>query len=216
MKKIKLLIADDHALIREGLKRMLEFEEDLSFLGESRNGKELLEIIKVEVPNIVLLDMNMPLMGGIETLREIKKSYSNIKVIMLTVENDRSTIQKAIETGADGYVLKDSAGEEIVNAIRTVNDGGQYIDKSLVNILFSALRGNGKIENNILNTLTNRELEILSKISEGYSNKEIGEELFISEKTVKNYATKIFKKIGVEDRVQATILALKNKIGDLI
>lgn len=216
MKKIKLLIADDHALIREGLKRMLEFEEDLSFLGESCNGQELLDILKEEEPNIALLDMNMPVMDGIETLREIKKNHQNIKVIMLTVENDRNTIQKAIETGADGYVLKDSAGEEIVNAIRTVFNGGQYIDKSLVNILFSALRSSEPKGDNILKTLTTRELEILSKISEGHSNKEIGEQLFISEKTVKNYATKIFRKIGVDDRVQATILAIKNNISKIV
>ncbi|MGL4774720.1 MAG: response regulator [Clostridium sp.] len=216
MNKIKILIADDHALIREGLKRMLEFESDLDILGDACNGKELITLMENNKPNIVLLDMNMPVQDGIETLKYIKKTYKDIKVIMLTVENERSTIHKAIETGADGYVLKDSAGDEIVNAIRTVTFGGQYIDKSLVNILFSAIREKEEVQENILSTLTERELQILSKISKGMSNKEIGESLYISEKTVKNYATKIFRKINVEDRVQATIVALRNEIDEFV
>ncbi|MGL5152819.1 MAG: response regulator [Clostridium sp.] len=212
MSKIKILMADDHALIREGLKRMLGFEEDLTILGDASNGKELLDLLKMNEPDIVLLDMNMPVQNGLETLKILKNTYSSIKVIMLTVENDRNTIHKAIESGADGYVLKDSAGEEIVSAIKTVFLGGQYIDKTLVNILFSAIREKEEPEENILSHLTERELQILSKISKGMSNKEIGESLYISEKTVKNYATKIFRKINVDDRVQATIMALRNNI----
>ena len=154
----------------------------------------------------------MPLINGIEVLESIKKQGDKIKVIMLTVENDRKTINTAINIGADGYMLKDSAGTDIVNAIRIVNKGEKYIDKSLVSILFLDIKV--KKTPSILDKLSKREVEVLYKISKGFSNKEIGEQLYLSEKTVKNYATNLFRKMNVEDRVQATILAIENNIGE--
>ena len=210
--KIKLIIIDDHDLIREGLNRILSFEDDLVILGEGKNGSEALELIKVLTPDIVLLDINMPIMDGIETLKRIKEYSKETKVVMLTVENDRRTINQAIDIGADAYVLKESAGSEITNAIRIVYNGEKYIDKALVKMIFSDIKNNFNKEKNILDTLTDRELNILFEISTGLRNKEIGEKLFLSEKTIKNYVTNVFRKIGVEDRVQATIFAINNNI----
>ena len=171
-----------------------------------------MKLLNMNELDVVLLDCNMPIMNGIEVLGIIKAKGDKIKVIMLTVENDRKTINTAINIGADGYMLKDSAGEEIVNAIRTVYKGEKYIDKSLVSILFSDIKIKDKKASNILDKLSKREVEVLIKISEGLSNKEIGEQLYLSEKTIKNYATNLFRKINVEDRVKATILAIENNI----
>lgn len=216
MKKevINILIADDHELIRQGLKTIISFEDNLKIAGQAHNGEELLKLLKLYEADIVLLDFNMPVMNGIETLKRIKEEKPSVKVIMLTVENDRRTIHEAIEIGADGYVLKDSAGTEIVDAINTVCSGEKYIDKSLVSMLFLDIKSKNESKTSVLDKLSKREIEVLLNISKGLSNKEIGESLYISEKTVKNYATNIFKKINVEDRVRATILAIQNNIED--
>ena len=209
---IRILIADDHDIIRQGLNRIISFEEDMDVAFEAENGERALKLLDIHELDVVLLDCNMPIMNGIEVLGIIKAKGDKIKVIMLTVENDRKTINTAINIGADGYMLKDSAGEEIVNAIRTVYKGEKYIDKSLVSILFSDIKIKDKKASNILDKLSKREVEVLIKISEGLSNKEIGEQLYLSEKTIKNYATNLFRKINVEDRVKATILAIENNI----
>lgn len=213
-KVIKVLLADDHDLIRQGLKRIIEFEDNLQVVGEADNGEKVISLIEITCPDIILLDMKMPLMDGLDVLKKIKEKKNKIKVIMLTVENDSRVIRDAINIGADGYVLKEAAGHEIVNAIKIVNGGDKYIDKSLVSLLFSSLSKDKKEESNIFDGLSNREVEILYYISKGYSNKEIGDTLYISEKTVKNYATKLFRKIDVSDRVHATIFAIDNEIDE--
>jgi len=133
---IKILIADDHDLIRQGLKRIISFEENIIIVGEAENGEKVLNMLKICEPDVILLDMKMPLMDGLEVLKRAKEGSKTIKIIMLTVENDRTFILDAIDKGADGYVLKESAGTEIVDAIKTVYGGEKYIDKSLVSILF--------------------------------------------------------------------------------
>jgi len=215
-KVIRVLIADDHDLIRQGLRRIISFEEDMDIVGEAINGVKVLDMLGFTAPDVVLLDLNMPLMNGIETLKKIKEKEhgDTIKVIMLTVENDKKTIYEAINIGADGYILKDSVGAEIVEAIRTVYQGEKYIDKSLVSIFFQDIKGKNKKEANILDNLSKREIEVLMNISRGLSNKEIGGQLYISEKTVKNYATNIYRKINASDRVQAAITAIENDIED--
>lgn len=214
MKKeeIKVLIADDHDLIRQGLKRIISFEEDMIIVGEAENGEKVLDMLKSCEPDVILLDMKMPLMDGLEVLQRAKEGSNAIKVIMLTVENDKAFILDAISKGADGYVLKESAGTEIVEAIKTVYSGDKYIDKSLVSLLFSGFKIKDKKELCILDSLSKREIEVLLYISKGFSNKDIGECLFLSEKTVKNYATNLFRKIGAHDRVRATIFALDQNI----
>lgn len=212
--EIKILIADDHDLIRQGLKRILSFEEGFCIVGEAENGERALEMIKQHKPDVLLLDVNMPLIDGIKVLERVKEEGSTVKIIMLTIENQRQTIRQAINIGVDGYVLKDSAGEEIIEAIKTVYNGEKYIDKSLVSLLFSDIKNKDIKTTSILDTLSKREIEVLLKISKGLSNKEIGEKLYLSEKTIKNYATNLFIKINAHDRVQATIIGLENHIED--
>lgn len=216
MKKevIKVLIADDHDIIRQGLRRIIDFEKDMDIVGEAENGEKVLDILKHTDSNvIVLLDLNMPVMNGIEALRKVKEQKNNnTKVIMLTIENDRKTIYEAIHIGADGYILKGSMGTDIIEAIRIVQKGEKYIDKSLVTMFFQDIKGKNKRETCILDELSKREIDVLMYISKGLSNKEIGKKLFISEKTVKNYATNLYRKIDASDRVQATITAIENDI----
>lgn len=216
MKKevIKILVADDHDIIRHGLKRIISFEKDMNIVCEAENGQKVLKLLNQHEIDVVLLDCNMPIMNGIEVLKSIKERGYKTKVIMLTVENDRRTLHTAINIGADGYMLKDSAGTEIAEAVRMVHNGEKYIDKSLVSILFSDIKVNEKKSTNILDKLSKREIEVLVKISKGLSNKEIGEQLYLSEKTIKNYATNIFRKVNVEDRVQAAILGIENNIDE--
>ena len=209
---IKVLIADDHALIRQGLKSIIQFENDLNVVGEAENGEIVLNMLNRYDTDVLLLDINMPLINGIKVLEQTKKLNNAVKVIVLTVEDDRRVIHEAIDIGADGYLLKDSVGTEIVDAIRTVFSGEKYIDKSLVSTLFSDIKSKDEREKNILDVLSKREVEVLLKISKGLSNKEIGEQLFLSEKTIKNYVTKIFRKIDAPDRVHAAIIAFKSSI----
>lgn len=208
--EIKVLIADDHPMIREGLKTILGFEEGISVVGEAVDGEQALMLMSTCHPDVVLLDCNMPIKHGLEVLQNIKACYSGVKTIMLTVETDRKMMHIAIQNGTDGYMLKDSAGKEIVSAIKKVYLGEKYLDESLLSFLFSHLQMQDEKVQNLLDLLSKRELEVLIQISQGFNNKQIGEVLYLSEKTVKNYATNLFKKLDVCDRVQATIFALQN------
>lgn len=211
-KEIKVFIADDYDIIRHGLKGILSFEDNIKVVGEASNGEDAIKMLDLIDVDVVLLDFNMPRLNGIEVLKSIKESNRKIKVIVITVEDDINTIHKAIDIGADGYMLKDSAGTEIVDAIKTVYENEKYIDKSLVSLLFVDIKCKGNNTNSLLNNLSNREIEVLIQISRGLSNKEIGEKLYLSEKTIKNYSTSLFRKINVQDRVQATIFAIKNNV----
>ena len=211
---IKVLIADDHDLIRQGLKTILNYEADISVIGEASNGKEALFMIETHKPDVLLIDINMPLMSGLEVLKVIKDNKLSVKVLLLTVESDKKTILDAIEIGADGYILKGSSTQELIDGIRRVFNDENYIDKSLVSMLFKKVTTK-EVRNEVLDALGKRDLEILYYISKGYSNKEIGDMMFLSEKTIKNNATRIFKIIDVKDRVHATIYALEHKIAEL-
>lgn len=210
-KPIKVLIADDHALIRQGLKSLLSLEPRINVVCEADEGHSIVPLLNAYKPDILLMDINMPGMTGIEVLKIIKKNETNTRVVFLTVEDDQKTLMQAIEIGAEGYVLKGSPPVELIEAILRVSEGENYIDKSLVSVLFNKVI-NIQNKGSHFDMLTEREVEILYFISKGFSNKEIGEELFLSEKTIKNNATRIFKKIGVNDRVQATIYAIENEI----
>lgn len=211
----RILVADDHGLIREGLKRILGLQEGIKVIGEAINGKEAVENTLALMPDVLLLDVNMPDMTGLEVLKEIKRKKSSIKILMITAAGDRETLFSALEAGADGYILKDSESIDLVQAIEEVCGGETYIDKRLVSYLINKVKRQSDASSNKLLELTSRELSVLKLISEGYTNRETSEKLFISEKTVKNYATNIFKKLEVKDRVQATLYALRNHIDEL-
>lgn len=212
MKVIRLAITDDHALIREGLIRIISYEKDLEIVIESDSGEDLIKKLEKVTPEIILLDINMDKLDGVETLKIVKKRWPKIKIVILTVEKQKRKIKEVLKLGADGYVLKESAGGEITSAIRTVVGGEKYIDKSLMQTMFmEAMVGKKGSE---LDELSDRELNVLIMLSQGMKNKEIADNLYLSEKTVKNYVTSIFRKINVEDRVHAAIYALENNVAE--
>jgi len=204
------MIADDYEIIREGIKRVLEFEDNIKVVAESVDGNDVINQVKILKPDVLLLDMSMPGHSGLEILKLLRGDNIDIKVIILTIERGADIINAAIEAGADGYVVKESTTAEIVEAINTVHDGKKYLDKSLMGLMFN--KYNHQNKESIFDELSERELEITYWISKGYSNKEIAGELYLSEKTIKNNLTKIFKKLEVKDRVHAAVLAVTNNI----
>lgn len=213
MNPIKVVIVDDHALIREGIKKLLELEDGIEIVAVAQDGEDALEKIATYRPDVVLLDINMPKMNGIECLKQIKSKYTKTKVIMLTIHEDSEYLIKTINIGAEGYVLKDADVSSLVKAIQKVVSGDIYIHPTLSNVLVKAYkRKDEEEEEELIAGLTRREYEVISLISKGFNNKEIGQELYISEKTVKNHVSNIFKKINVNDRTQAALFALKNNI----
>lgn len=213
MKKIKVVIVDDHALIREGIKKLLELEESFEIQALAGDGYEALEVIKAQKPDVVLLDINMPNMNGIDCLKQIKSDFPETKVIMLTIHEDAEYLIETINIGAEGYVLKDADVSSLIKAIQKVVQGEVYIHPTLSGILVREYKSKNKNLDDIMgNNLTKREYEVIRLISRGYNNKEIAVELFISEKTVKNHVSNIFKKIKVTDRTQAALYAIKHNI----
>lgn len=211
MKVINVLIADDHSLVRQGLKQILELEKDIRIVGQAGDGEEAIAKVQQLKPDVVLLDINMPKLNGIQTLRRLKDMDKTTKVIMLTFHEDQEYLYETINLGANGYVLKDSESESLIRAVRDVYKGQSYIHPSLASSLVRDFN-QGQKENNKENKLTRREYEVLTLIAEGLNNKEIAYGLFISEKTVKNHVSNIFKKIDVNDRTQAAIYAYKHNI----
>ena len=208
---VKVMLAEDHALMREGIKHLLEFDGSIEVIDEANNGKECLEKLEKIEPDILLLDINMPDMNGIEVLEELKKQNKNIKILMLTVHSEVEYLIKAIDIGANGYILKDSGSLELKQAINVIMTDGSYIQPSLLPALNSRLI-NRDIDKEKLESLTKREIEILIQVAGGMFNKEIANNLDISERTVKNHISNIFKKIDVSDRTQAAVFAIKNNV----
>ncbi len=211
---VKVMLTDDHVLMREGIKHLLEFDGSVEVIEEASDGVECLEKLEKVTPDILLLDINMPDMNGIEVLEELKKRNSNIKVLILTVHSEVEYLIRAIDIGANGYILKDSGSAELKQAINTIMNNDSYIQPSLLPALNSRLI-NRDIDKEKLESLTKRELEILKQVVGGMFNKEIAASLHISERTVKNHLSNIFKKIDVSDRTQAAVFAIRNNIVNL-
>lgn len=211
MNKIKVMIVDDHELIREGLKQLLELEGDIEVVSEAGNGVECLEKLKRNEPDVLLLDINMPKQNGIEVLQKIRDRNMQTKVLILTVHNEIEYLVKAVDIGVNGYILKDSTSEELRKAIYSVMDNEIYIQASLIPLLNSKLIARD-IDKEKMDDLTRREMEVLINIASGMSNKEIANNLKISERTVKNHISNIFKKIDVSDRTQAAVFAIRNNL----
>lgn len=213
-KQIRIVIADDHSMIREGLKQLLELDDDILVVGEAGNGQECLEIIDQVHPDVVLLDINMPVMNGLKMLEILRASDNkDQKVLILTIHNEIEYLLKALDIGIEGYVLKDSESAILRKAISKVDAGEEYIDFTMVPMLSEKLTQ--EKEKTEEEKLTRREIEVLKLLSEGLINKEIAYKLSISEKTVKNHVSNIFKKLGVFDRTQAAVYAIKNNIVEL-
>lgn len=208
---IKVMIADDHILMREGIKQLLEFDGKIEVIAEANDGEECLEKLKTVKPEVLLLDINMPKKNGIEVLKSIRNQNLKVKVLILTVHNEIEYLLKAVDIGVDGYILKDSESAELKRAIMTVLEGESYIQSSLIPALNSRLIARD-VDKEKIDSLTKRELEVLVQVANGMFNKEIANTLNISERTVKNHLSNIFRKIEVSDRTQAAVFAIKNDI----
>jgi len=211
---IRIVIADDHSMIREGLKQLLELDGDVCVVGEAGNGEICLEVIEEKKPDVVLLDINMPVMDGLEMLEVLRKSDNrNQKVLILTIHDEIEYLLRAIKIGVEGYVLKDADSSVLKKAINAVVAGETYIDYTMVPLLNESKAKNILVQET--DAMTRREIEVLKLLAEGLFNKEIAYKLSISEKTVKNHVSSIFKKIGVSDRTQAAVYAIKNNIVEI-
>lgn len=205
------MITDDHSMIREGLKNLLELDGDIQVIAEAENGEDCLEKLKNVKPDVLLLDINMPKMNGLEVLQNFKTQRKKVNVLVLTVHNEVEYLMKAVDIGVNGYILKDSGSAELKKAIFSVADGETYIQPSLIPTLNSKMIEKNKDEGKI-DSLTKRELEVLKLLSVGMFNKEVAEKLNISERTVKNHISNIFKKLEVTDRTQAAVFAIRNNL----
>ena len=208
---IKVMISDDHVLMREGIRQLLEFDGSIEVIEEAADGYECLEKIQTVKPDVLLLDINMPKKNGIEVLEEIRKKNMDVKVLILTVHNEVEYLLKAVDIGVEGYILKESESAELKKAINCIVNGENYIQPSLVPALNSRLinRNRDKVK---IDSLTKREMQVLVNVANGMFNKEIALNLNKSERTVKNHISNIFKKIEVNDRTQAAVFAIRNNL----
>jgi DNA-binding NarL/FixJ family response regulator len=216
MEPIKIVIADDHRMVREGIKQLLELEGDISVIGEAGDGVTCLNVIEDLNPEVVLLDINMPQMNGLQVLQKLKENKCSSRILILTIHNEIEYLMKAVDIGVDGYILKDSESDVLRRAIFAVKSGESYIQSELAALLKEKLENSDKGVLEEDSILTKREMEVLRLLTEGLFNKEIAYHLSISEKTVKNHVSNIFKKISVSDRTQAAVYAIRNNIVEII
>lgn len=215
MDKIKLLIADDHPIFRYGLRDILGLQNDFLVIGEASNGREVVIKALKYSPDIILMDLFMPEITGLQTIEKLMGEITSIRIIVFTLCKESEYIFKTINLGASGYVLKDSDPKILIDAIRKVYSGETYIQQSLLNELvheFNRFSQGANLYINDNSCLTRREIEVIRLLTEGLLNKEIAIKLKISEKTVKNHVANIFRKLNVSDRTQAAIYAFKHKL----
>lgn len=221
--KIKIVIIDDHQLFREGVKRILAMEPGFEIVADGQDGSQALELVKLYRPDVILMDINMPNMNGVEATKELVQAFPNIKVLILSIHDDESYVTHVLKTGASGYLLKEMDADALIEAVKVVASGGAYIHPKVTHNLINEYRRLAK-EDDIheesigyreveyrkpLHILTRRECEVLQLMTDGQSNRGIGESLYISEKTVKNHVSNILQKMSVNDRTQAVVEAIK-------
>lgn len=215
IKPINIMIADDHSMVREGIKQLLELDGDIVVITEANNGKQCLELLDEKQTDVLLLDINMPSLNGLQVLQHIRDKKMKVKVLILTIHNEVEYLMRAVEIGVNGYVLKDSDSSVLKKAIFSVHKGETFIQPELAPLLKIRMDEKSNFYDNTDEALTKREIEVLKLIAEGLFNKEIAYTLDISEKTVKNHVSNIFKKINVSDRTQAAVYAIRNNFVNL-
>lgn len=204
---IRVLLVDDQSLIRQGLKALLELEADLQIVGEADNGQAAIALVESLQPDVVLMDIRMPLVDGVAATREIEKRFTNTKVLVLTTFDDDEYVAQAMQFGAKGYLLKDTPSEELAAAIRAVHKGYTHLGPGLFEKAIAKVTPPPPSPPASWDDLTPREQEVLRLIAAGASNREIATRLYISEGTVKNHVTRILNQLGLRDRTQAAIFA---------
>ncbi|MCO7175236.1 response regulator [Sporolactobacillus kofuensis] len=209
--KYKLLIVDDHLVVREGLKLILETNDLFQVIGESENGKAALSFLEKQKPDVILMDLVMPVMGGLETMKAIKEKGLSIPIVILTTYNEDELMLKGLELGAKGYLLKDTGREDLFNSIVSAVHGDTLLKPEIMAKLLQAKEGESNIESQPVN-LTKKELFILTAAAKGAQNRKIASDLGIAERTVKAYFTNIFNKLGVSTRTEAVAVALERNL----
>jgi DNA-binding NarL/FixJ family response regulator len=206
VRKIRIVLADDHRLFREGLRRLLEFESDIEVVGEAKDGLEAVELVLATDPDIVLLDINMPVMDGGQVISQLKGSHVRSKFVAITAYDDEEHMATLSSIGINGYILKSSSTTDLIAALRAINNGESYVDPKVAGKLLSSFQKR-RAEQDVMLLLTQREKEVLFWLSQGFNNAEISIKMVLSEKTVKNHVSHLLKKLGLNDRTQAAVLA---------
>jgi two-component system, NarL family, response regulator DegU len=221
--KLRIVLIDDHQLFREGVKRILSMEDNLEVVAEGNDGGEVIDLVRQNQPDVVLMDVNMPEVNGIDATRSLVETFPNVKVLILSIHDDEAYVTQVLKSGASGYLLKEMDTEALIEAVKVVGQGGAYVHPKVTYNLIKEYRrlatdGGGETEVGFreveyrrpLHLLTRRECEVLQLMTDGKSNRAIGEALYISEKTVKNHVSNILQKMGMNDRTQAVVEAIKN------
>ncbi|MBY0097097.1 response regulator transcription factor [Mesobacillus maritimus] len=219
----KIIIIDDHQLFREGVKRILDFEHSFEVVAEGDDGSEVVNLFELHQPDVIIMDINMPNINGIEATQQLIAKHPQAKVIILSIHDDENYVTHALKTGATGYLLKEMDADALINAVKVVADGGSYLHPKVTHNLVKEFRrlsiqeGESSVQTisrveirRPLHLLTRRECEVLQLLADGKSNRAIGDALYISEKTVKNHVSNILQKMNVNDRTQAVVVAIKN------
>ncbi|QQK77915.1 response regulator transcription factor [Salicibibacter cibarius] len=222
--QIKLILIDDHKLFREGVKRILEMEDQLEIVAEGDDGNEATRLAAQHRPDVVLMDINMPGVNGVEATRNLVERFPDVKVLILSIHDDEAYVTHVLKTGAAGYLLKEMDADALIEAVKVVGAGGAYIHPKVTHNLIKEYRrlasddgdhSTGRVSykeieyRKPLHILTRRECDVLQLMTDGYSNRMVGEELYISEKTVKNHVSNILQKMNVNDRTQAVVESIK-------
>ena len=208
---MKVIICDDQAIVRDGLVMLLKLEPDIEVVGTTGDGAEAVELVVDKRPDLILMDLKMPIMNGVEATRQIRMKYPEVKVLVLTTYADDEWVFDAIQAGASGYLLKDTPREELVRAVRGTVTGKTYVDPSIAGKVLDQVSSHQTQPATLITSkLTEREIEVLRLIARGLSNADIADQLFLSDGTVRNHVSAILAKLGVSDRTQAAVIAIQH------
>ncbi len=213
MYRIRVLVVDDHTIVRDGICALLALAGDIEVVGEAANGIEALKMVKELEPDVVLMDIAMPIMGGLEATRRIRKEFSRTRVLVLTQYEDKEYAFPVIEAGASGFISKVAASSELASGIRSVHHGDSYLSPSVAKLLVEDYQhGDGRVSHDPYEQLTDRERDVLKLVAEGYTTREIADMLVVSPKTVEGHRTNLMAKLGIHSRIELVKYALRKGI----
>jgi NarL family two-component system response regulator LiaR len=208
---MKVIICDDQAIVRDGLVMLIKLEPDIEIVGTAEDGAAAVEMVGDKRPDVVLMDLKMPIMNGVEATRQIRAKYPEVKILVLTTYADDEWVFDAIQAGASGYLLKDTPREELIKAVRGTVTGKTYVDPSIAGKVLEQVSSHQTQPASLITSkLTEREIEVLRLIARGLSNADIADRLFLSDCTVRNHVSSILAKLGVSDRTQAAVIAIQH------
>jgi DNA-binding NarL/FixJ family response regulator len=211
---MKVIICDDQDIVRDGLELLLKLEADIEIVGIARDGDEAIKLVEQKKPDLVMMDLKMPIMNGVEATRQIKTKFPGVKVLVLTTYGTDDWVLDALKAGASGYLLKDAPREQVLSAIRGTVAGKTYLDPAIAGKVINRISSSNQLPAALITgKLTQREIEVLQLLAKGFTNEDIAKKLFLSEGTVRNHISTIVDKLGVSDRTQAAIIAIQHGLG---